>query len=141
MLTNKRAAGIAGRKQSSVVKSETERSSVRAQRIVRHERLCHQVGARRLYTIVDVLSVIAVRPSIETAITHRSHVIRHKIAAKLVAFIHGSPQRTALRLPAEAVRITQAGGEIARFAGGRLDFEYRCAMLFFIDSVFGRVAV
>jgi hypothetical protein len=114
---------------------------VRPERIVRLDRLGNEVGPLRLDAIIDVLAKIAVRPAIEAAIQHRSHVIRHQVAADLVALVDDDPELTALRIPRQAVRIAQAGGEETRLFRGEIDLQHGGAVLLFLQPVLADIGI
>jgi hypothetical protein len=71
---------------------QPERRDVVAERVVGHDRILDHVLRRRLNPLVDVLAEVAVGPAVETAVLHRGQVIRHEIAAELVALVDHGPQ-------------------------------------------------
>src|SRR5687767_11507739 len=88
-----------------------------------------------------MLTVIAVWPSVERPVLHRSHVIGNEIASELVALVDDRPKHAALRLPVDADRIPQSRGEEARVAAGGIDLEDGRAVDLLVHSVLGDVAV
>src|SRR5450432_354361 len=130
-----------GGEPAAVGEGQAERSGVRAQRVVGRNRLGHQVRSGGLHPLVDVLPVIAVRPAVEAAVAHRGQIVRHEIAAELVAFVGHGPERAAAGLPAEAVRVPQARGEDAVAAGLGVHLPDRRATLLDLHPVLGGVAV
>src|SRR6185312_4918035 len=96
---------------------------MRAQRVVWRNRLGNEVRTLRLHARIDMLAVIAVWPAIEGAILHRSHVVRHEVGTDLVTFIDHGPQRAALWLEGQAIRIAQAAGENTETSNGAIDLE------------------
>jgi len=64
--------------------------------------LADEIGALRMNPGIDVLPVIAIRPSIESAVLHRGQVVRHEVGDDLVAFVDDCPQSMALRFPSSA---------------------------------------
>jgi hypothetical protein len=88
-----------------------------------------------------VLAEIAVGPAVEAALLHRREVVGHEIAAELVALVHDRPQRAALRLPAEPVRVAQAGCVQAARALGRIHHEDRGPVDLLLHPVLRDVAV
>src|SRR4051812_44960362 len=120
---------------------EAERGDVGTERIVGLDGLGDEVGALRLDALVDIGTVVAVRPAVEGAVAHGGEVIGHEVVAELVALIDYCPQRAGLRLPGEAVRVAQARGEDAVRTGFRVDFPDRGAAFLYLDAVFGGVAV
>ncbi len=114
---------------------------MRAQRIVRHDRLGDEIGPLRLDAGIDVLAEIAVGPAVEATVLHRRHVIRDEIGTELVALVHHRPQRAGLRLEAEPVRIAQAACEDAPAPAGAVDLEDRGAVVLGLHAFLGDVAV
>ena len=98
---------------------------------------------RSLYVLPngDVLAVIAVRPAVEAAVLHRCHVVGDQIGAELVPLVDDRPQRAALRLEAQAVRIAQAAREYSPAAGGAVDLEDVGAIVLGLHPILGDVAV
>src|SRR4051794_9177669 len=92
VLADEGAAGHVRWKQIAGVEGEPERGSVRAQRIIRHDRFRHQVGPLRLDPSIDVLPIIAVRPAVEAAVLHRGQVVGHQIVAEFVALVDDDPE-------------------------------------------------
>src|SRR6185503_12846781 len=114
---------------------EAERGDVGAEGVVGLDRLGDEVGALRLDALVDVRAVVAVGPAVEGAVAHSSEVVRHEVVAELVSLIDYRIQRAGLRLPGEAVRVAQAGGEDAVLAALRVDLPDRCATFLDFDAV------
>ncbi|MNC41761.1 hypothetical protein D3C75_905390 [compost metagenome] len=94
-----------------------------------------------MHALVHVAAVVAVGPTIETAVLHGSDVVRYQIATDLVTLVDCRPQRAAVWLPGQAVRVAQAGGEQAVLAAGGVHFPDRGAPLFLVHTVFAYVAV
>ena len=93
---------------------------MRSQRIVRHDRLRHEIGLLRRDPHIHMLPKVAVRPAVEPAFFHRRQVVRHQVVANLVALVDDCPERICRLLPTHAVRIAQTGCEDAlRAARGR----------------------
>ncbi|MNZ52890.1 hypothetical protein D3C78_707540 [compost metagenome] len=90
---------------------------------------------------IDVLAVIAERPAIEAPVLDRGDVVRHQVVAEFVPFIDGSPEFSAVRLPAHAVGVAQARGENPLVAGGAINFPDRRATCFLLQAIFRDVAV
>src|ERR1700744_240975 len=88
-----------------------------------------------------MLAVIAIGPAIEGAVLDRGHVVRHEVAADLVALIDRGPERAARRLPAESVRVAQARGEDPVRAGRDLDLPDRGAAFRGLHAVLADIAV
>ena len=89
---------------------------------------------------VEVFSIVAVGPTVESTTPHRRDVVRHEIASKLVALVHRHPQ-LAVRLPRQADRISQTRGEDAMTAGYGIDFPNGRASFLLADSVLAGIAV
>ena len=70
-----------------------------SQRVVGHDRASDQIGSLRFDARIDVLAIVAVRPSIEPAVAYGRHVIRYEIAAELITLVDGDPESAAVRLP------------------------------------------
>jgi len=97
------AAAVACGKVGACVHRDTQWRHMRAQGVVRHNRLSHQIGALRLDPRVEMLAVIAIGPAIETAVLHGGQIIRNQIGPDLIAFVDDGPEFAGLRLPHEAV--------------------------------------
>ena len=91
MLTNERAVAVVLRQQRAFVEGQAERGSMRAQCIVRDDGTLDQIRALGLHALIDVLAEVAVGPPVESAVLHRGHVVRHQVAADLVALVDGGP--------------------------------------------------
>src|SRR3546814_2144804 len=72
------ATAIPRRQQRRIVESQPQRSHVRAERIVRHDGPCHEVGLLRLDFLIDMRAVVTVGPAVETAFAYRRQIIRHQ---------------------------------------------------------------
>ena len=81
---------------------------MRTERIVWNDGFFHQLRPLRCHARIDVLAVITVRPAVKATLLDRRHIIRNQIAADFVAFVDGNPQRAAIRLPGQAVRVSEA---------------------------------
>ena len=114
---------------------------MRAQCIVGHDGLGHQVGALGLDARVDVAAVPAVRPAIEAALLHRGQVVGHQVAAEFVAFVDDRPERAAHRLPGHAVGVAQARREQSHRTAGAVDFPDGRAAFLGRHAVLGHIAV
>src|SRR5688500_6918737 len=120
---------------------KSERSCVRTKRVIRNDRLRHEIRTRRLHPRVDVRAEVAVRPPVESAVAHRGHVVRHEIAAELVTLVHCCPERSGSRLPGEPYGISQARCEDAMAAGARVDLPDRRTLDLLIETILRDVAV
>ena len=114
---------------------------MRAERVVGRDGASDQIGALGLHPRIDVLAVITVRPAVEGAILHRRHEVGNQVAAKLVAFVDGGPQRAGLRLPIHPVRIAQPGGEQPRVAGCGIHLQDRGTIDLVLHAVLAHIAV
>src|SRR3546814_1321135 len=85
---------------------------MRSERVVRRDRLGDQIRLLRLHPRVDMRAVVAVWPTVKAAVTHRSHVIGHQIAAEFAALIDRHPQRTRHRIPRQAIRSEEHTSEL-----------------------------
>src|SRR5688500_8095089 len=88
-----------------------------------------------------MVSEVAIGPSVEPAIPHRRHVVRHEVAAKFVALVDGRPEHAGFGLPRHADRVSQPRGKHAMPSRLWIDLQNRCTLHFEIDAVFGDVAV
>jgi hypothetical protein len=93
-----------------------------AQRIIWRNGFSHPIRPWRLHSRIGMLTVIAVRPSLEGAVFYRGHIVGHQVTADLIAFVDGSPEFTALRLSGKAIGVAQSRGEDARTACCGLNF-------------------
>ena len=141
MLADEGAVLHFGAEQVAGVEGQAERRGMRAERIVRHDRLCDEVGPRRLRPHIDMLAVIAVGPAIEAAVLDGGHVVGNEVAADLVALVDDDPKLAALRVPGQAVRVAQARCEKARLLCCEIDLKHGCAVLFLLHAVFADIAV
>ena len=97
VLSDEGAAAVGVRQHAAGVEGQPKRSGMVAERVIRNDRLGDHLRLRR-HPRIHVLSVIAVRPPIEVVL-HRSHVIRHEVAAEFVALVYRRPQRASLAAP------------------------------------------
>jgi len=88
-----------------------------------------------------MLAVIAVRPSVEDSVLHRGHIVGHQVAADLIAFVDGSPECTALRLPGKAIGVAQARGKDVRTACCWINFPDGGAVDLVFHTVFAGIAI
>ena len=58
---------------------------MRAKRVVGRDRFRHQIGTLRRDAVVDMLAEIGIGPAVERTVANRSDVVRHEVAAELVA--------------------------------------------------------
>src|SRR3569832_1151306 len=130
VLTHERAAPVLGRKGRAGVEGHAQRRYVRAQGVVGRYRLLHQVRHLGLHAGVHVLSVVAVRPAVETSVLHRGQVVGHEIVAALVTLVGHGPQGACARLPAHAVGVADAAGELAHAARSAVHLLDRRAAVF-----------
>src|SRR5262245_66261590 len=99
MLGDERAPTVLCWEVVAGVHRKAERRHVRAQRIVRRNRLGHEIGTLRLDAWIEMLSVVAVGPTVERAVLHRRQIVRHKIGADLIPLVGYGPELAGLRLP------------------------------------------
>src|SRR6185437_11578958 len=105
------------------VERHAERRDMGAQRIIRRNGFRDEIRPLRLYARIDMLAVIAVRPSVESAVLYRGHVIGHEVGSDLVPFVDDGPERAALWLEGQAVGIAQPAGEDAKAPGSTIDLQ------------------
>jgi hypothetical protein len=139
VLSDEDAAAVWFRQYAARIEGQPERRSMIAECVIGDDRL----GLLRIrrHSRIHVLSVIAERPTIKAAIFHRRHVIRHEIAAELIALVDCCPQRARLRLPVHAVGIAKARGKYSPLTGGRIDLEDRRAVFLLVEAVLSDIAV
>ena len=89
---------------------QTQGRHVAGQRIIWRDRRFHQIGARRAYAGVHVVAVIAVGPAIERVFLDRGHVVWHQVRPQFVTFVDDRPQRAAVGVEGQAVRVAQPRG-------------------------------
>src|SRR5438874_158337 len=114
---------------------------MRAQRIVRYERLRDQVRPLLLDTMINMRAVVAVRESVKSSLDERGHVVGDEVTAKLVAFVHDGPELAGVGYPRKSIRIAQAVGIDPVLPGQRVDFPHGRAPLFGRQSILAGVAV
>ncbi|SOZ09699.1 protein of unknown function (plasmid) [Cupriavidus taiwanensis] len=141
MQADEHAVAEARRQAVAAGSGQAERGGMRAHGIVRHDGPGHQVWCRRLHALVHMLAVVAVGPAIEAAVAHRGDVVRHQVAADLVALVDGGPQHARDRLPRHAIGVAQPAGKDAVLAGAALNLPDRGAAGFLVHAVFAHVAV
>ena len=109
MLAHERPVTPGGGKGGAVGERQPQRRRVGPQRIIWLDRAGDQIRVLRLDPLIDVLAVIAVRPTVEGARRHRRHIVGHQIVADLVAFVDRNPQLAALGVPGQPDGVTQSG--------------------------------
>src|SRR6185437_8552621 len=92
------------------------------------------------HPIVHRLSPIAVRPTIEAAVTDRSQVIRRCLVAETVAFVDDGPKRAGPGLPCETDSVAQATGKDAAVAARKIKLIDRRTALFDLHAALGDIA-
>src|ERR1700751_5942734 len=75
----------------------------------------------RLHAVVDMLSVVTIRPAVESPVLYGRHIIWDKIAADFIAHINRRPQCSRLRVPSQAHWISQPRGKHAMRSCPRAD--------------------
>src|SRR5689334_19086057 len=105
MLADECASCILSREEGPGVEGQTQRSGMRSNSIIRHNRPRDQIRPLRADTLVDMLAVVAVRPAVEPPVADRRDIIWNEIAADFITLVDGNPEGSALRLPGKAVRV------------------------------------
>ena len=82
---------------------------MRSQAIVRADRRGDLLRILRLCARVDVLTPIAVGPSVEAALLHGCQVVRNKVGADFVPFVHDRPELARPRLNGESRGVAKTG--------------------------------
>ena len=106
------AAEVRG-KFGAVVHRHAQGCHVGGERVIRHDRLGHEVRPLRLHTRVQMLAKIAIGPAIEASVLYRGQIVRHQIGPDLIAFVDDGPKLVGLRLPCKAGGIARPAGEDA----------------------------
>src|SRR5207253_6512366 len=91
MLRDECAAPIAFRELLSGVERELQRCNMRSQQHIRNDGSRYKLGTLLFHAAVDVTADVAVWPSVESVIFQRREVIRGKIIAETVEFVHWCP--------------------------------------------------
>src|SRR6476661_2549980 len=120
---------------------KSQRGDVRAKREFRGDGAGDEVGTGRLHPDVHMLSIIAVRPTVKGPFADRGDIIGDEVAAELVTFVDGRPQRAAPRVEGNADRIAQASGKDVRSASPRIDLPNCSAALLDRHAIFADIAV
>src|SRR5882757_11378256 len=114
---------------------------MRAQRIVRHERLRNHVRSRLPHPGIDMRAVVAEWKSVETAVYERCHVVGHEITSDFIALVDDRPQLARGGNPGESVGIAQTRCIDPVLTGGGIDFPYRRPSCLGGESVLTHVTV
>ena len=93
VLADEGALGEARPELGAPGEGEAERRAVRLEAVVRDPRRRREVGTRRLDPRVEVAAPVAPWPAEEVARAHRRQVVRHEVAAELVALVDHGPER------------------------------------------------
>ncbi|KAG1401434.1 hypothetical protein G6F59_013041 [Rhizopus arrhizus] len=141
VLADEGAAVVLRRQRLPGVEQQPQRCHVRADGVVGHDRLGHQVRPLRLHALIHVLAVVAVGPAVEAICLPRREVIRHQVGADLVALVGHRPQLAGTRLPVQAGRVADARCKDAAATGGHVHFQHHRAAVFHGQAVLGDVAV
>ncbi len=91
MLTDEHPVLELRQKLGALRRGEAEGRRVGPERVVGRNGLGDEIRPRRLWARIDVLPVIAVRPTVEASVLDRSHIVRDQIASELVALIYRGP--------------------------------------------------
>src|SRR5580700_3573535 len=94
-----------------------------------------------MHTRIEVLAVVAVRPSIEGAVFHGRQVVRDQVRAKFVTLVDDGPERAALRLEGQSVWVAEAACKNAPASTRAIDFPDRSPIFLRLDAVLSDVAV
>ena len=114
---------------------------MRPECVVRRQRLTHQIRPLRLDAIIDVLSEVAVRESVEATVVHRCHVVRNEIAAEFITLVHHGPERAGFGFQRHPDGVAQTSRQFAMRMRAHVDFPDRGATAFIPDSVLSSIAV
>src|SRR5215208_1773364 len=99
------------------------------QRIIRFDCCGNQVGPLGFDAMINLLTVIAEGPPVKGAVANSGHVIRHQVAAELIALVDHRPQRAGLWFPCHAHWIAKPRREDPMAARVRVDLPDRSPFL------------
>jgi XFP C-terminal domain len=92
-------------------------------------------------TCVDVLTPIAIRPSIESTFADYREIVRNEVRADFVALVHHGPQLARPRLNGKRGGITEASGVLPVRAGFGIHLPHHRAVGFGKHPPFRNIAV
>src|SRR6516225_776117 len=93
------------------IELHAERRGVRWKKNIRNDRRLHEVWHLSDMQRIVMLTNVAERPAVETALFHRRCVIGNQIISEIVAFIDGGPEDVRSRLPCKRCGIPQSRSE------------------------------
>ena len=91
MFADEGTSGITGRQQLAFVEHEAKRRYMRPERVVRPKRRGDEIRPLLFYARIDVLPVVAVRPTIKAAVLHGREKVGDEVVAELVALVDDRP--------------------------------------------------
>src|SRR6185295_4269415 len=95
----------------------------------------------RFHAIVHMLTVVAIRPTVEGAVAHRGKIVRYQVAAQFVALVHDCPQQLAHGLPRKTVWIAQPRRKNAVRTTASVHLPDRGSSLLHLHATLGDIAV
>ncbi len=120
---------------------QPQRCDMARQRVIRRDRLRDEIGTRRDHAPVDMLAVIAPGPAVKPALANGGQIIRHEIAAELVALVDDGPELAGFRMEVQPVRIAQTRCEDARRPRAAIDLPDRGPALLRFETALGSVGI
>lgn len=109
---------------------------MRAGGIIGHDRAGDEIWPGRLDPFIDVLAIIAVRPTIEAAVPNGSHIVGDQIASGLVTLVDCRPKRSGHRFPGESIGVAQTRRKNALGTGLPVDLPDRGAPFLGGNAIF-----
>ena len=121
MLSNEHAIGELCGQAGCFGRCQPKRCRVRSQGVIGRNSAGYKVRTLGLHPRINMLSKIAVRPAVKSAVSHRGKVVRNQVVADFVALVHDRPQCPAGGFPRKAIGIAQTRGIEALCAGVQIN--------------------
>src|SRR5450830_105890 len=141
VLTDEHSVGIGDWQAIALCRNHAQRCNVRPQGKVRNDGQVYLFRTRWHHPRIDMLAIVAIRPTIETTITHRRQVVGHQIAAQFLTLVDHDPQLAGGRFPCHAVGVAQSRGKDTCLTTASIHFPDRCPSLLDSHATFGDVTV
>ncbi len=114
---------------------------MRAEGVVRLDRLGHEVRPLPFLARVFILSEVRVRPAVECPLPYAGQKVGDQLVSQVVALVDDRPQDIGLRFPIHTNGIAQAAGKNTHPAAVGVRLQNRCApRVFGVQPVFIHVA-
>src|SRR5882724_7089110 len=114
VFSNKSATVITRWKLFAIVKSKLQGSDMGSEEHVGNDGPGDKIRLLRFDARVDVVSDVAVGPTVKSTVLQAGQIIRRQIVAEFIALVHGGPRSAGHRFDREPNGIAQTGGELAR---------------------------